>query len=314
MAAQIEETLLDRFRVDAETLRDLDAVLHQRCKEFDPTVDIKYHVRRRDGLRYETLDVEDILRERNGVETQLVSVTASSTASNELRLTLDLGKAATLGLESQDRAKAVLAASDLRALARDRMRASVWPFRTSRRSIAIGVALTFFIAIALYGFWDSDRRSNRYDAAVARYEQEYDQWIEGRSALRRGMAESFRANVDEVVESGTTEERLGLMLEQWALELEQSAQDGRDAPDYPNQPDGGVSGLVVLGGTGLSYALTRIALIMIWPQRHTAFLVGDGLARDLRRRRNRERVVWGILIALILGVVSSVLASKLFGA
>ncbi len=74
MSAQIEERIVERFRLKGEALRDLDAILRQRCQEMDPALSLAYNVRRADGLTYSTNDVEEVLRERNGAETAVISL------------------------------------------------------------------------------------------------------------------------------------------------------------------------------------------------------------------------------------------------
>ncbi|MCZ2857813.1 hypothetical protein [Blastococcus sp. VKM Ac-2987] len=195
------------------------------------------------------------------------------------------------------------------------MKASVSPFKARHRRIAAFAALAFFIGSFIYSVWATDVQADEYNAAVSRYDSEYEAWREGRSERNQEDAETFRAQVDELITSGTTDDRLNLLLERWALDLEQLAEDNRAAPEYPDEAESaGLSGYVTLGGTLLAYALTLAALNLTWPTHHTAFLIGDGLTRDTRWRRNRERLVWGVIVALVLGVVSSVIASAVFGA
>lgn len=315
MPAQINEMLLDRFRVDAETLRDLDAILHQRGQEIDPNVDILYQIWRRDGLQYETRDIEEVLRERNGPETGLTTLVAKSIDSTALELALTLSDSLKLHLKSEDRGKAVFAASDLRSLARERMRASASPFPVSHTFIAMAVAMLTFFGVFFYDMWESDRRSAEYDAARAVWEQEYEAWQQNRSSRAQQKAESFRAQADAAIASGSTDDRLNLLIEQQARELEEAARVDRDRPESPDYESSNISSMLLTYGAAVAaFGLTRVSLALAWPERQSFFLIGDGLVRDRKRQQRRERWVWGVAISLGLGVISSILASRFFGA
>ena len=66
---------------------------------------------------------------------------------------------------------------------------------------------------------------------------------------------------------------------------------------------------LAIGGTLLVYFVIRI----FGMRPEAVFLIGDRVARQRRIDRNRERLVWGVITAFVVGVAASIVAAWLIG-
>lgn len=320
MTAHLEEQVVGSFRANAEALRDLDAVILKRCQEVDPSISgVKYEIRRRDGWRFETEDIEEVLREPNGDQSAIVSATARVAAST---ITFDLAvafdKSVTLVIRGDDRARVTLMASDIRILVRDRMRGPTpLPRGWSRWVVALVVAsLALFCTVSFYAY-NTERFASEQRSALKAYDQVTMAAFEKTSEAQQ---EEIRQVVDELsvaLDVGSLEDKLDAMIRRDLYYEGMSLEPSPTQPPPPAilQEELGLSPfLLFIVIPASAFALTLVLLYLFLPNRPSIFAFGAALQREARIARRRQNIIWGLGASLVLGIVSSILAARYFGA
>jgi hypothetical protein len=116
MSAQVSESLAKSFRVDAESLKNVDALVEEKWPDAlqrNPKA-LEYEVIRRDSLTFPTNDIDDILREDNDRATRIQSILIKLSdpdfvemhilfSENGIDITANAADRAQLGSEAQRR-------------------------------------------------------------------------------------------------------------------------------------------------------------------------------------------------------------------
>ena len=316
MGAQAFGTVLDSFTLDGDALRDLDAVVRERCRALDPELAPEYVVVRRDGCTYATTTVDDILRERNGKDTRVTSITLKVDDGDGLSFAVAFDGAVKLEASGTDRGKTILVAGDIRSFLRERLRrrglVADATARQLRRWIPAVTGLVMFLAYLQVSVWDYNRRSAEHrraiDAASARSDARFDQRQEKERAAAAALAVDGRA----ALASGTPKAKLDYLVRREVAIAEENARqrieivsDGDSVPDvdppwYFDTPSLSFAIMPVA-------ALLAAALLRWWlPAGAGIFLWGDEGRRQTRRERRRERVVWSIGVAFVVSVLAGI--------
>lgn len=305
MPARVTERVLRSFRLGAEGLKDLDALVRARCQDFVAAPELRYTVVRRDAFSYVTADVDDILAERNGAETAIREIVLVVDHGDDVRLRLSFGDAGVeLDASANDRAKLLLLTSELRSLARDRLRgrgddprskyvrAFVWP-------------AAMLLSVVVYTLL-SMRSDDAYERANAAFERESRQFEE----REREEAQEAVRTARSLLESEDIDSKLNFLIEQARREAEFYT----EVPPYPGDSllfeeasssyYTGFTGLMLILGAGAIFAFLASSALSPKPERR--FVIGDEVARLARRDKLRENVIWGVLVAFGIGVLSSV--------
>jgi hypothetical protein len=142
MASQVEDMVLENFRISAEDFRDLDSVVRRHCQT------VKYYVHKGSSLGdYDTADVEDLVNDRNGAETRIESILLHATGADGLKFNIEFDGLVGMNGECADRARLVLLATDVRSVIRDRMKGV-----TLKRKTVLQVAAAVFFVLGYLGF------------------------------------------------------------------------------------------------------------------------------------------------------------------
>ncbi len=304
-SARISETVAGSFRVDGEALRDLDAVVRDRTRDFMSEPVLVYQVVRRDALTYNTDSVEDVLRERNGSETAIRSVSLRVEHGENLQLQIAFTAVGVqLQAEATDRAKLTLLASDFRSLVRDRM---MGRGSTDRRRLARSVLplILAVLAAITYSFMldrDGDHRSEQYDRALASIRQT-------QAATRFQLIDELsraRVEVDELAGApDRDDDKLDLIMRLEVrtrqFELNPTADEYPDYPDAPWYYDAPYLIIVPTVAALLGYAAVSLAI----PRSEHRFMIGDEIVRQAKRDKVRDRVFWTILVGFLVSVAAS---------
>jgi len=180
VSGRVSEVISPSYRINENALRDLDAIVRNRCEEIVPSPKLTYKVTREDNFSYPTDNVADIINERNTPQTKITSVTLEVSHGDaiELKLQFSLADGIVIDATAEDRAKLSLLASDLRNLVRDEMGARGGKRGRSsnlllRRLPAIPLACGLFVVIFLlsavaYRIY----KEPAYSAAEAQYDQQ----------------------------------------------------------------------------------------------------------------------------------------------
>lgn len=311
MNARINETVLESFRIDEESLRDLDAVVRQRAGEFVSEPILTYEVIRGDNFTYPTTGIEIVLQERNGVETSIRALSLKVEHGDDLTLSVIFDDSGVrFEAESSDRARLVLLVGDLRSLMRDRMAGR----RTSERRRVIGEvapylapAITFLSLVAL-GARNSSVLSERHQQASRDYEEEINRQLEADGAQMVEENEVARKEGLRLLEDGTEEEKLDFLIEQSTnLPSDASAYVAYPSTSYPEYPSSPwfFSPLSIIFLPILAWLLTLFVRRLLVPRAEHLFLIGDEVKRQTKLEKRRELVVWGIGVAFAVSVVAS---------
>jgi hypothetical protein len=311
MAASIDDIVLTSFVADAEGFRDLDSIVRQRCKEIDSGSVIEYKIVRKDSLRYATEDIEDLLKERNGQETRVESVTMQVKAGpdTDLKFAVRFADDVRIDGECEDRANLVLLASDVRTVVRERMKSRGSTSWRWRMWSAVGA---FFIG--MFGFMQftttySNSQLNASDTQLARSS------VVQNSVMRKEdtIVQSVITRYQNQLAGRSSTGQLSFLVQAEVLQLDNLISQNKQAittsvsnsyadPWWVNSfflpfAIGAVLAGLVLG---IGY--------LIYPRTEAVFLVGDEVRRQAKLAQRRERIIWGIGTTFILGVASGVVA------
>jgi hypothetical protein len=304
VSARVSEVISRSYRIDENALRDLDAIVRSRCQEIVPSPKLTYEVVREDSLTYETNSVDDIVAERNGPQTRIRSVTLKVSHGDAISLRLEFSPSNGIDIDASadDRAKLSLLASDLRNLVRDEMAArggkrgrlsKPFLWRLPAIPLACGLFVLVFV-LAAVAYRTFSPAMNQYDRQVAATEQ--------RDTAR---LHEFERAAEAVKASNETSAKLNFLIDAFVYAQRVSA--GEDYPDYSypwilSWPSFWV-GLVLAGIVGW------IVIVFVLPKPERLFLFGDQIARQEKRDKQRTQLIWGVLIAFVVGVASSIVAS-----
>jgi len=272
---------------------------------------VTYAVVRRDALSYVTTDVDEILKERNGSETALRDVVLVVDHGEDVRIRLAFSDdGVELDAGANDRAKLLLLASDLRALARDRMRGRGGETRNRYVQQLIIPVLLLVCGALFLGLSERvrDNQSDAYDREVAAYRIESDRLAEAEKA----EAVVAERTAERLLSGGTLEEQIDFLVQREGA----AANEEANRPSFPEFPDIGDPLYLGLPGLLLSFMIAGLlalaARFVLAPAAEHVFLLGDEIARRQKRDKLRQNVIWGVGVAFAVGVLSS-LAVTLFG-
>jgi hypothetical protein len=297
MAAQIEELVLENFRISENDFRDVDAIIRKHCDT------VKYYIHKSSTVGgYDTGDVEDLVKDRNGGETRIRSVMLHATGIDGLKFNIDFDNFVGINGECEDRARLVLLATETKSVIRDRIKSG-----TPRRNAILQGFVLIFLLLGYFGFQQiQDSYINRFNAALATqderlsapYQQELSTTTQrllsqATSALSR---HNLAAEVDFLVQ-----QQIGQLRQQI------SAQQGAASADS-TPPSWSTSFWLLLAVAAAAATVGFGIGYLLFPSNRSVFLIGDEKRRQDRADKRRKATV-GIAITLILGVVSSIIAS-----
>jgi hypothetical protein len=87
MSSQINEEVVDNFRIGEDDFRNIDSIVRQRCHS------VKYFVYKGSATGgYDTDDVEKLLKDTNSIQTRIQSVRIHATGADALKFNIDFDK------------------------------------------------------------------------------------------------------------------------------------------------------------------------------------------------------------------------------
>ncbi len=326
MPGRVQELVLPSFRVDAESLRDLAAVVRQGAESAltgtGEQAQLRYEVQRKDHLSYGTSDLEEVLQERNGLDTKLRSVALVVSHPPALSMTLAFKSDEGLRLEAEgaDRARVALLASDIRALARERMRGrgSGQKGAAFKYGFPVAVGLVTAVVLIYLASWYSSQAAEdaerEYKRAVETYQGES---VNAHGPELAPLDEALR-EIDRVLVDGTLEQKVDVLVREARRQANEARRIfGEPAfrSDYPEYPEAdtwigkvGPALLLVPPAVGvLTYVLLNS--LVLRPER--VFLIGAEVERRATLDRRRDRVIWTVGVAFVVGVASGLAVTAL---
>jgi hypothetical protein len=152
--------------------------------------------------------------------------------------------------------------------------------------------VVFLLAAVAYRIY----KEPAYSAAEARYEQQ----VETEFRALESAAQAAKASNDPNA-------KLNFLVDT-IVSARRSGLEGTDGPAYDPYPwmltrTSFTIGIVLAGIVGW------IVIVFVIPRPERLFLFGDQIARQEKRDRRRSQLIWGVLIAFLVGVASSIVAS-----
>lgn len=307
MAGQVDEEVLDNFRVSEEDFRDLDSIVRRHCEN------VRYYVYRGSTLGgYDTDDVEDLLKERNGAETRVRSVTLRATGSEGLKFNVEFNNIVAINGQCDDRARLALLATETKAVIQDRMKVR----RPNRATLRQPVAACILLFIGLTGFQTIQNiYANHYNAvqlaqsdqAQVPYQQEIEDSIPSdQMLLTQATAAVSKHNLN--TEAGLL---LQLQIAQLRDQIIHNEEDQTAAnyPSYPTPPWWTNAFWPQLVAALATWAAAIGIGYLVLPSQSSVFLIGDEKRKQDKADKRRTQIIWGIGVAFIVGIASSLAAS-----
>ncbi|MGQ1797000.1 hypothetical protein ACT4S5_07680 [Kocuria oceani] len=309
MTARVSETVLDSFRLTADSVRDIDALIRRSAKDFVENPVVTYDVIRRDNFRYSLTAVDDVLREPNGTGTAIQSISFQVQHGDELTLAVTFDNlGARFEAESHDRASLIALASGIRSLMRDNMHGR--KISENRRLIAeaapyVAPAITFFALVALAAR-NSSGLNERYQEMTRQYEEGMLQQAEEDAARMVEQGEMARQEGLRLLDGGTEEEKLDFLIEQSTnmpsdIESYMSYPSG-SFPEFPSSP-WFYTPIALIFLPALACLIALLSRVLLVPRDERLFLIGQEIGKQQKRDKRRDNAFWSILVGFIVSVV-----------
>jgi hypothetical protein len=304
VAGQIDEEVLETFRVSEDDLKDLDSIVRRHCQT------VRYYIYKGSTLGgYDTDDVEVLLKERNGSGTKIESVMLHAAGSDGLKFDVDLHDTVNISGESEDRASLVLLATEVRGLIRDRMRGGI----PQRQIILLAIATVFFFLGYLAFQHYQITYANNYSAAqgaqnnriTASYRQrEHAATVPNQALLSQATSalskHDLRAEITVLLQE---------QIEQWRMDIIANEEPIVPASDPPAWSTSFWMAVMV-GGTATLAAVGAIGYLVL-PSNRSIFLIGDEKRRQERAKQLRANIKWVIIAGIAVSVISGFILSHL---
>jgi hypothetical protein len=284
MTAQIDELVLDNFKVSESDFRDMDSIVRRHCKT------VKYYVYKGSTLGgYDTDDIDDLLGERNGIETRIVSVRLHATGPEALKFNVDFDDTVGINGECEDRARLVLLATEARAVIQDRMKV-----KAPKRKTILQVLAVMFFFLGYFGF--------------QQYQNNYVNELRAEQAAQAGrLTAPYQRELAAAAPSN--QKLLSQALNALSKQIISDRESQVTSPIYSAPPWWSGSYWLVIAVSGAAAAIAvGIGYITI-PSSGSVFLIGDEQRRQEQSDKRREHIRWGILVALVVGVASGFISS-----
>jgi hypothetical protein len=310
MTAQVGDMVLENFKVGEDDFRDLDSVVRQHCET------VTYYVHKGRSLGdYETDSVEDIMKDRNGVETRIKSVMLRATGANGLRFNIEFDDEIVMNGECSDRAPLILLATDAGSVIRDRMKG-----RKPKRKIMLqAIAVVFFILGYSVFLHIQDSYTSRFNAeqtaqvsrsavAADRKQGNADMLSIQRQLSQAAAALSkhdLNAEIDFLVQQRIGQLRQELTSDQAMAAITSSS----DMPSDPTPPWWSTSYWLLLAVACTAAAVAVGVGYLVISSSNSVFLIGDEKRRQKRADKFRTNMIWVVGVGFIVSIVSGLLLS-----
>lgn len=309
MTAQVADMVLENFRIGEDGFRDLDSVVRRHCET------VTYYVHKGRSLGdYQTDDVEDLLKDRNGAETGIESVLLHATGVERLKLNIEFGNELVMNGECEDRARLVLLATDARSVMRDRMKGRT----PKRKTILQTVAIVFFV-LGYLGFqqiqgWSSDR----FDAALVTQTRQSDAATRQQLSSVILSTQGLLSQATSALSRHNLNAEVDFLVQQQIRQLNQQITSDKgsvaaigEIPTNQNPPGWSTSGWLLLGVACAAAAVAAGIGYLVVPNSNSIFLIGDEKRRQDRLGKIRTNLIWTIGGGIIVSVVAGLLLSLL---
>lgn len=306
MTSQIDDMVLENFRISEEDFRDLDSVVRRHCHT------VKYYVHKGSSLgNYDTADVEDLVNDRNGAETRIESILLQATGADELKFNIEFNDEIIMNGECADRARIVLLATDVRSVIRDRMKGGT----PKRKTILQAVAVVFFI-LGYLGFQQiQNSYTNEFNARqMARVSQS--SAVASRIAILSNQRLLSRAAT--ALSRHDLNAEMDFLIQQQIDQLRQEITGDQsvvanigssEMPSDPTPPWWSTSGWLLLAVACAMAAIVVGFGYLVLPSSKSVFLIGDEKRRQDRANNRRMQLRWTIGGGFIVSIVSGLLLS-----
>jgi len=313
MTGHINELIENRFVVDADTLRELDSLIRLHRDDIDPNAAVRYSILRADSYRYDTEDVEDVLRERNGSKTRIVSIKLTARESRVFNLDVDLAAKIRLRGNCAERAKLLALVADIRGLMIDRI---IRGRRWGKKAIVQALAAVFLL-VGYFGFQEIQTSyTNQINAqnVAAYYEATavYARQLSSADTSERALLSQL-AQAESTAARGDVSGEINFLVRQQIEQLRQEVVGQEESKAANSSKD--ISAPLwatswwILAAVACSFGLIGAGIASVFiPSDGIIFMIGDEIRRQQRRNKIRERIVWGIAVAFIVGIASGIVA------
>lgn len=314
------------FVINEEGIRKINDILVRRGQNLQISSMPVYKIRRSDFFSYETSDIQDLLKEENSQTQKIEMLTVEMTSGDEISVYLKFEQDTQLKVSGTDRDKVFLIFSDLKQYLQSDINSTVGSSTLQNIFSLQNFILIFFIMMITWiTFVDiryqsiSRRNDEKYNEAYKAYST---QVAEYEKSLEEKKMEEQKASdeaISTAIASNSTDEKLNFVIQQYQSKPSQEIDD----PNYPDFPEtesseswfdqmfSRISFLAIIGLT-----LTLLWLGAKWVSRlffsRNLFLIGKEIGRNARRNSIKDKILWGIVIAFVVGILSSIAVLIMF--
>ena len=313
MPASAKYSSKNGFTLDEEKLRKINDILVQRGKSLSPNCRPTYKVKRSDVFSYETQELQVIIDEDNSNSRKIEQISIKMSCDNDLTLDLTFDSDTKLNVDGNNRDAVFLLYSELKAYLQSEVNANkifiLQKFLTSEYITILFALLLigWIIAIDLISEARSAAQSEQYNVELAEYERQVIEW----ERVRNEVNDSER---QEKIEAGN------LVLEQDDLAMklnfliENSISTSPEHPEYPTYPNYSNAPITIFFRPVFMFIimlgiiiLTMISKFLVGRlSNRSIYLIGKEIQRFEVMNRNRERIVWGVIITFLISVAAGI--------
>jgi hypothetical protein len=301
MAAQIDEVVLDSFRVDEDDFRDMDSIVRQHCET------VKYYVYIKGAQGgYDTDNVARLLKERNGIETRIMSVRLHATGAEGLRFNVEFDDTVRINAECDDRYRLVLLTTETRAVIKDRMKG-----RTPKRQVILQAVAVIFFILGYFGFQQfQSNYANRFDAEqLSQSNRLTAPYLRELKAATPSSQELLAQAVNALSKKNLNAE-ISFLVGQQIAQLQQQVitnKESQVAKPYSSLPSWASSFWLTVAAAGATAAMAVGIGYLTLPSSQSVFLIGDEKYKQERADKRRENIKWSVIAAFVVSLATGII-------
>lgn len=317
------------FRVDMQKLQKVHELTLSRLRSIGGSQEISLKVYRADSTNYTTDDISVLDTEENSQSTRIERIiyTAGDSSSVQINLNFSSDWGIDLRVEGDQRDAVVVLFTDIENLLKHEVaRNKSLPQRLTNPLVFIYI-LWFMMALSANLMEFLPTPGNRLDAEFDRlkkvYDEEKEAWNKETNEIKESnkqIIDNFKTAVQELIDKTRQDPSLENKVDflfayrSGVFETNKTTQDYPDPPEYPDREFGNFA---IDSLYFILFALVVVVLLHLLKHvvnKYTdsyIFLFGKEVGRQSERIAFRERVVWGVLISFIVGVLGSITASYL---
>ena len=257
----------------------------------------------------ETEDVKDLLRERNGIDSRITSVSILATGAESLSLHVKFEDNVTMTGACENRGRITVLALDVQGLIRDEMKGPLLKRGAILWAITLAAALVGYMIFQGFQSHEADHIYAQQASEMRRLEAPYQRELNELNPSDQQLL----SQAEEAVSKGNLAAEVNFLARQQVAQLRQQIIDNKEdratASDYSAPPWWSTSNWLLFAVAIFFAAAVFGAMGFILPGGRSVFLIGEEKDRQARRDSRREKLIWQVAAALVIAILAGLIVA-----